>query len=503
MNDAFDHLLEFLLREVMAGPSTASLPVRGTRSGPHWRRRAWPWLAVAATAATVMVITLADRERQAAAIAAQALLVAGGDGVMRPETTLAVAAPAWCRAGPPVRVTLPGGAAADVFAGTAVVHRGDALELVGGEILTATASRAWRIRTELGDVEVAPDSVVAVRLSPSLRLRPEEPDMRWNDVISRIDRTTVALSITVLLGAVDLVTAQERTNLRAGGRTAVQDAASARRDAAAASALFVACNRELPEPTDEKAMLEWKQVDEQFGDLTRLWLRSPAAVGAVRADLQRALARPESSDTLRGRMIRLALLSEDAGLLRAAAEAARQHPDACQLDDWMALAERGEQFARAPLHEFLKDPAGTLGAQVNAALVVGGEQARRDDLAPFLTVSMRDAFDEFMKFDARCIAAVAFAHLGDPVPRRLLLAELAEVVASRLETPQDVVVSADLVRRATYFFGQPTPRLGHLGTRLMTFEVPALRGEPDADAVRAAVANLQAIASPVSANERR
>lgn len=503
MNDAFDHLLEFMLRELLAGPpTTASLPAR-TVSAARSRYRVWPWLAVAGAAATVTIVALASRERHAAAVAARTLLVAGNDGVMRPGTALEVAAPAWCSAGPPVRVTSPGGAAALVFAGTAVVHHDDALELVGGELLSAPSPRAWRIRTELGDVEVAPDSVVAVRLSPSLRLRSEEPDMRWNDVISRIDRTTLALSVTVLLGAADVVTAQERTAVRAGGQKAVQDAASTRRDAAAAATLFAACNRELPEPTDEKSILEWKQLDEQLGELTRLWLRSPAAVGAVRADLQRALVRPESSDTLRGRMITLAAMSEDAGLLRAATDAAKQHPDACRLDDWMALAERGEQFARAPLHEFLKDPAGTLGAQVTAALVVGGEPARRDDLAPFLAVSMRDAFDEFMKFDARCVAAAALARIGDPAPRRLLLAELGEEVASRLDTPQGVAVSADFVRRATYFFGQPTPRFGHLGTRLMLFEVPALRGEPDADAVRTALANLQTLAAPVTAIERK
>ncbi|MBL8747761.1 MAG: hypothetical protein JNK78_01270 [Planctomycetes bacterium] len=489
MNDGFDHVLEFALREVFAEPASRTATLVQTDRAPARRRRLRAWTMLAAAAALVVVVLIDRGDRDATA--SSELLVAAADGVLHRATVVRSGDTALCPDGPPVQVTLPGGGRLRATAGTAFVLRDDDVSLLAGEVLAETGRRDQRVLTSLGDVAVLADGRVSVRRSPFVLSVAEESPMRLTDVLSRLEQVPSVLCVTVLLGAAELAVGQERTGLKAGQTKVVQDAESARRDAALASTLFVACNRELPQPADEESMAQWKVVDEAVGELARLLLRSPTAVTVLRQDLAAALARTGTSDDLLGRMVLLANLTEVAELHRGVAAVAERQRSALTIDDWVAMAERGESTAIAELRRRLGTDEVLPTDTIAAALVIAGEDDEKARLRKPLGVPIADCLEDTFKFDARCAAAFALSRRGIEAPRRALLTDLAAAIETRLDSPSDLATSAGFVRRAWYFFGDGTTRIGHLNQRLDACRVPGWGDQDDAARVRATMAGLQ------------
>ncbi len=490
MSDGFDLVLEFALREVLAEPAArAAVPPRPAPVVAR-RRPLRTWAPLVAAAAAIAVVVLVDRG-DGVATASGELLVASADGALRRSTTVRSGDTALCPDGPPVQVDLPGGGRLRTVAGTAFVLRDDDVELLAGEVLADTGRREQRVRTSLGDVAAAAFGRISVRRSPFVLPVSEESPMRLTDVLSRLEHVPSVLCVTVLLGAAELAVGQERTGLKAGQTRVVQDRESARRDAALASTLFVTCNQELPQPTDEASMAQWKITDEAVGELARLLLRSPVAVTAIRQDLAAALARTGTSDDLLGRMVRLANLTEVAELHRGVAAVAERQGSALVLDDWVAMAERGEGKAIAELRQRLRTDEALPKDTIAAALVIAGEEDEKAGLRAPLGVPIADCLADTFKFDARCVAAFALSRRGIEAPRRVLLADLAAAIETRLDTPTDLAESAEFVRRAWYFFGDGTTRIGHLNQRLDACRVPGWGDSVDAARVRATMTSLQ------------
>lgn len=500
-DSAFDHLLEFALREVLrdAGrPSVAHEP-RGASMRGRWRRRL---RVVAAAAAILVVVAIAAWPVRDDAVADRALRVTDATDTFRSTRDVPFGAVGWNHDATAVELTTRAGSRLRLLR-DAAVRFGDPIDLLGGELELLPSARPRVVRTAAGSIESPPNSHVFVRSNPFPLPDSEETPMKLPDLLARSRQVPFTLSITVLLGSAELVDAQERTRVVAGETRNVQPRDDARRDAARASTLFVATNRDLPEPADEQSMLQWKDLDEQHGELGICLLRSPAAVAAVKNDLLTALSKAGVPDVRRGRLLQLADLTEEVALHDAGAALVGKQPNAFTFEHWIALAARGNAAGRTELHRFLQEPRGALGARVVAALVLGGDASRRDGLEEFVAVPMDEAIDDFQKFDARCLAVLALAHLGDPAPRTTFVKDLAGAVAERLDSPQAIAASADFVRRATFFLGQPNPRVDNLDLRLRAFVVPALGAGDDAAAVRKAVTDLEIRVAAIASTTTR
>jgi hypothetical protein len=304
------------------------------------------------------------------------------------------------------------------------------------------------------------------------------------------------LTVTVLAGTADLITAQDRESVPAGEArriTAPDPAAAAR-----ATQLYQEVRKELPMPNDEAAMAAWKDQDGKLRDLSLLVLKQPAAMAAIRPAMVRDLADAKLGTETKARIIGMALLDEDKHTFAAVTQvwtssidAGNQQADRLfSFEEQVALTERGFALAAGKLKEFLREPAGTLAARAAAALAFGGDASARELLKPWNEVTVDAAIENFENLNARCQAAVGLAALGDRDAVPALRTFAHDLVEKLLEGKDQTAMAAWAVQRVSYYLASPRPRLGEVELRTDAVRDDAMLESPDAAKVRAALAKL-------------
>ena len=494
MNDAFDALLEFGLRELLgrreASPDVAPSPWPGTRRRPV-RSRHWPVAAAAAAVVAALALWPA-----AWAHSDGPLWIADGSTTFVAGTSLPPTAMVWHERGAATTVHT---AAARAVCGprTVLLHvTADACALLAGAITIHTTD-PFRVHTDIADVVIRSGSSLRVQLTPDVPFPfpdPQDTDpMNLTNLLTR-SHLRAALTVTVLVGHAELVQAQQRQPVAAGEQAQAQAMAQARADAGQATTLLLLVRQVPEEGTDERAlmaMMAWKDAAE---DLSRILIRSAAARAAVRSDLLQALQAPNVPEAARGTLISLADLDDDARALRATAAAFQARPELSTQDQRIALVERGEagpsKLLLATIEQQKDLPSTAVAA---AALAFAGDDSVRPTLQRWAKTPLADALADFQVLDARFATAAALHALGDKEPRLRLLAALERTAVAGWDSgdEQRQATARELAVRSAYFFGQGRPRLSHLGRRIGAYAAIEARGT-DAESGRALFAELRA-----------
>lgn len=485
-----DHLLEFALREVLRAakpePDLSSAVTERVVAMPSPRRGSRHGLLAFATAATAagIVLTIMSLGGDRALVVDRVVRVALPGSAFHSRSTLPVDGIAWVADGEPATLRGADGFDLELGEGAAVQrHHGSRLRALGGSLRLRTGDTSVVVATGEAELTVAPASDVTLELPPV----PDSTEMTMlhEAFVRRFSALSTVAFLGVSAGIADVVAGQERTRVAAGERMSIQDPGAASTEVARARTLLAQVGQEWPRPVDEQTMVAQKELLEGEAELTRLLLRSRVVAHAVADELARALARPEASDAVRGRLIRLAMLCDDQRLVEACKGLLARQPGAFGTEELLALTENGVSAARQRVAAEALANRNT-PVFVWAALLAAGEEGARPRLAEALATSMDDAFADIRRFDARSAAAAALAARGDTSAKRALLDELATKIESMLvaETPQKTVQAASFVEHACYFLGPARPRFSHLASRLGEFVEPGLGDGLDAAKVR-------------------
>ena len=532
MNDVFDRLLEHVLRDELhaarraqraAGEIEARVAVAlagieadiprsvaarsGARAGAGvtgrgsdrrvWQR--WLPLAIAAAAGIAVAATWLAARRPGLSLSRPLLVATGVDEPFAPRTHLDAAAFAWCAGDSAVELTAADGTTATVEpdCAFAVDPRRRSAELLAGALELHASSAPWRVATRGVVVLVASDGAVRVALTfpGSPQPRSIEPDMTPNDLRARLrfPSSPAVLTVLVLAGTAELVTAQGAQTLSAGeGRRIDVAAGSGDERAAVARArqLYTEVRTELPLATDEASTVARKNAEDAFQELLRMVAEQSAGATALRPAIAQDLAGGKLGSDARGRVVQLALLDNEDRVAGLARRQWQQHSEDFGLEAQIALAERGFAPAMAKVREAFGQVRGRPIARLMAALAVGGDESSRAPLGRFLRADVADAAQDIQVLDARCHAAVAMQAAGDAEPMRELRTALVAQVEKWIASgePQQLALADACLQRGEYWLASERPRLSWPEVRIAA--ASQSRGEPTAASLRARAAAL-------------